>query len=224
MTYRLLSLICFTALIGLFGCSSEKAEKQAPVTEPTANSNTMLKPAHGEPEQTPVQTAPATGIEGATVAVAGISVTAPSDWKNLGASGMRQGNFTFGPIEGEADSATLGIFFFGENQGGGVAENVSRWLGQMTTPSGEAHSEADVTKETISGVTVHLLSIPGTFNASMGGPMSGNTVPKENYLMSGAIVEAPDGLVFFKLTGPIKTATKMSEQMKAMIAQLKVIG
>jgi hypothetical protein len=215
------ALLCLTLLC--LSCSSEKAEKQAPSTEPTAD-NSMLKSAHGEPDQTGGTSIPATSMVGATIAVAGISVTAPADWKNLGPSGMRQGNFTFGPLEGETDSATVGIFYFGQNQGGSVSENVSRWLGQMTTPSGDLHSEAEVTKETYNGITVHLLSILGTYNASMGGPMSGNTVPKENYLMSGAIVEAPDGLVFFKLTGPIKTATQMNQQLRAMVSQLKVIG
>ncbi len=225
MTYRLLQITALISLLALFGCSSKTAEKQEPTTQPGGNTSTMLKSTHGEPQQQAAQgTMPASGMAGATVIIAGITVTAPTDWKNLGPSGMRQGNFTFGPIEGDADSATLGIFYFGENQGGGVSENVNRWLGQMTTPSGDAHSEAEVTKETIGGITIHFLSVPGTFNASMGGPMSGNTVPKENYLMSGAIVEAPDGLVFFKLTGPIKTATKMTQQMREMIAQLKVVG
>ena len=55
-----------------------------------------------------------------------------------------------------------------------------------------------------------------------GGPMMGNTsAPKSGYRMLGAIVEGPEGNVFFKLTGPAKTIAAAQDEFQAMLKSLK---
>ncbi len=59
------------------------------------------------------------------------------------------------------------------------------------------------TKE-VNGLHVTLVQIGGTYLAP-GGPMMESQGKKPNFRLLGAIVEAPEGSVFFKLTGPRKT-------------------
>jgi hypothetical protein len=52
--------------------------------------------------------------------------------------------------------------------------------------------------------------------------MMGNTsAPKSGYRMLGAIVEGPEGNVFFKLTGPAKTVATAQDEFQAMLKSLK---
>jgi hypothetical protein len=43
---------------------------------------------------------------------------------------------------------------------------------------------------------------------------------KENYRLLGAIVEAPEGLVFFKFTGPAKTIAAADTEFDALIGSV----
>jgi hypothetical protein len=43
---------------------------------------------------------------------------------------------------------------------------------------------------------------------------------KEGYQMMGAIVPAPEGLLFFKMTGPAATVASASDEMVAMMKSL----
>ena len=56
-------------------------------------------------------------------------------------------------------------------------------------------------KRVIAGLKVSTLTVSGTYLGA-GGMMGQQEVKKPNYRMRAAIIEAPQGLVFFKLTGP----------------------
>ena len=159
-------------------------------------------------------------LDGKSATVAGVMFTPPSSWKDLGASGMRQANYTFGPVEGESDSATLAVFHFGPGMGGDVQSNIERWIGQMTLPDGsDPHAAAGQTQFAVEGMAVHWVQISGTY--ASGGMMGSPVVPKPDYVMAAAVLEAPQGNLFFKLTGPQKTATRMLEGFKVMIMAAK---
>ena len=68
---------------------------------------------------------------------------------------------------------------------------------------------------------VHIVETTGTYSASMGGPMSGNTTEKPDYMLVGVVVEAPEGSVFFKLTGPENTAGAMDAMFQAAVRNIK---
>lgn len=162
-------------------------------------------------------------LGGTPVTLAGITFTPPTAWKDLGPSGMRKADYCFGPTGSDKDSATVTAFYFGPSGGGGIDANINRWIGQMKLPDG-ADPEKAITREEmmVDGMKVHTVQLPGIFNASMGGPMmGGNTLPKDNYLMSAVVLEAPQGNVFFKMTGPKETATQMNVAFKAMLAGIK---
>ena len=47
---------------------------------------------------------------------------------------------------------------------------------------------------------------------------------KPGWLLNGAIVEAPDGLVFFKSVGPAATMQKAQPQIEEMLKSLAKAG
>ena len=160
-------------------------------------------------------------LNGTSVELAGVSFTPPGIWTDFGPSGMRKASYAYGPLEGDTDSATVTVFYFGPTMGGSVEANLDRWIMQMAMTDGsDPHQAASNEIIELSGMKAHLLKIKGTFNASTGGMMGGST-PKEGYVMLGAVMEGPEGNVFFKLTGPEKTATEMSTQMLTMLGDVK---
>ena len=201
MTRFFMSVVLIAVLL-LAACSSNQKSEQAGQASAQSASNVEL---NGQP-----------------VTLAGITFRPPSDWKDLGPSGMRKADYTFGPVEGDKDSATVSVFYFGPNSGGGVMDNIERWIGQMTMPNGEnPHTAAVQNSFTVDGMTVHTVQIAGTFNASMGGPMSGSVEALPGYKMAAAVLEGPEGNVFFKLTGPDRTADQMIAGFDAMLHAVK---
>lgn len=154
------------------------------------------------------------------VTVAGVTFYPHTAWTDLGPSGMRQAEFAYGPMAGEADSATLTVYYFGPEQGGGVEANLQRWVGQMELAADVVPSRVE---ETVDGMKLHVIDVKGTYNVSSG-MMSGPTTAKEGYLMSAAVLEGPEGSVFFKLTGPEQTAGEMVGSFKKMMQKIEKAG
>jgi hypothetical protein len=55
----------------------------------------------------------------------------------------------------------------------------------------------------------------------MGGPMATTHTAKKGYRLLGAIVEGPQGAVFFKFTGPAKTVAAGQATFDKMLETLK---
>lgn len=179
-------------------------------------------------KEMPPRTAPAT--EGAQtmeptgsqpLELAGVAFLPPADWTDQGASGMRKGFFTYGPVGDDELPAEVTVFFFGSDQGGDIESNIARWVGQMDPPEGEKVEDvvrrSKVTTQT--GLVEHFVEMDGTYQRSMGGgPMTGGrTKAFPGWRMVGAIIEAPQGNVFFKLVGPEATARAMEEGLRNML-------
>ncbi len=155
-------------------------------------------------------------LNGAAVTVAGVTFTPPSDWIDNGPSGMRKADYSFTAVEGETEDASMTVFYFGADQGGAVQANIDRWVAQVKT----ADSPEPIQKElTVDGMKVTTVEVIGSYSGAMS---NATTAEKsENSKLFGAVVEGPEGSVFFKLTGPDKTATKMAEGFNAMIQAVK---
>ncbi len=161
-------------------------------------------------------------LSGTPITLAGVTLIPASEWADFGPSGMRKASYAFGPLEGETDSATVTVFYFGADGGGTIQANLDRWAGQMSPAEGADSSSFVQRGEMISGgMKTHLIKVNGSYNA--GGMMSGTPVVKDNYTMIGAVIEAPEGNIFLKLTGPTKTANAMGEAMIEMLKAVKKI-
>jgi hypothetical protein len=144
---------------------------------------------------------------------AGVKWTVPASWKLDAARPMRVATYAI-PAAPGAEAGECGVFFFGKGQGGGVDENLNRWVSQF-----EGGAPPKKSEKTVGGWKVHLVDVSGTYLAP-GGPMMQSQGKKPGYRLLGAIVEAPNGMVFFKCTGPAATISKAQADFDRMIGSL----
>jgi hypothetical protein len=142
---------------------------------------------------------------GATQSAGGLKWQSPSQWKAQPDRAMRAATYTVPRSAGDPEDGEVAVFYFGPGQGGSVDANIKRWIGQFGAPGGgPADKLAKVAKGTVNGLPVTRIDLTGTYKAA-GGPMMQAGAPKPGYRLLGAIVEGPQGAVFFKFTGPAKT-------------------
>ena len=147
-------------------------------------------------------------------AAGGIQWTTPARWKAGAESSMRVATYAVPAAKGDSPGECA-VFFFGPGQGGGVDGNVARWAKQF-----EGAPKAVSRTAQVAGLRVTRAEVAGTYLAP-GGPMMQSTGKKTGYRLLGAIVEAPGGNVFFKLTGPAKTVQGAAAELDALLGSLK---
>ena len=131
----------------------------------------------------------------------GIAFSVPQAWTSQTPdSRMRLFQFQI-PSPGEGfEGATMSVFYFGQGMGGGVEANVERWKSEFTSTDPDFPPVTQVFD--VNGMKVTLVQIEGVFQSGMPGEAR---IPKKDWAVGGAIVEGPQGLVFFKITGPVVT-------------------
>ena len=151
----------------------------------------------------------------ASKTVGDIAFTAPARWEETAVtSSMRKAQFRVPRATGDAGDAELAVFYFGVGQGGSVEDNVKRWAGQFSDPSGRPVTPISSRRE-LNSVTVTLVQMSGTYASGM--PM-GPMAPKLGYGLLGAIVEGSQGPVFFKLIGPQVTIQQAHSEFDELVA------
>lgn len=78
--------------------------------------------------------------------------------------------------------------------GGDVQSSIARWAGQVQDASGQPSAPAVQTRS-VQGLTVHIAEMTGTYSGM-------NEAPRSGWTLRGAIIGAPSGLLFIKMTGP----------------------
>ncbi|MFH2054878.1 MAG: hypothetical protein ABIJ61_02860 [bacterium] len=135
--------------------------------------------------------------------VAGIQWHVPGDWTIAPEKPMRVATYQIAAVEGDSSKAECAVYYFGPDQGGSVEANIKRWIGQMKEPASVERSDL----ESALG-KVALLEVTGTYKESAG-PMMAVKAEHPGWKLIGAVVPGPQGSVFFKLTGPAATVTKV---------------
>lgn len=154
------------------------------------------------------------GAEATPSAVAGIRWTVPERWSGHPPRQMRVATYMIPPAEGDDEGGECAVFHFPGGQGGDLESNINRWLGQfenIDTPVRDTRK--------VNGLSVTTIAVGGTY-LSPGGPMMQSQGKKENYRLLGAIVEAPEGLVFFKLTGPARTIAAAGKEFETLVGSV----
>ncbi len=150
----------------------------------------------------------------ATFTVGAFTFKRPPTWKwvAVGTNSMRKAQLR---VEGDGgQSADVVFFTFGAGQGGGVDQNIARWLGQFEQGDAKTLKPTEDTAE-IKGTKVTRVRVDsGTFNSGMPG---GPTTPQTDYGLYGAILESKDGDVFIKLTGPAALVRAAAADFEAMV-------
>lgn len=146
--------------------------------------------------------------------VSNVEFRPPSDWqKQAPANTMQKAALQVAPDQGEG--ATLCVWLSG--MGGDTRSNVERWKSQVKNPETGEAAEANVETRTISGMKVTMVSASGTY-ASM---TSGATTPIAGQGFRGAIIEAPGGPIFVRMTGPKAQVDAASDAWRQMILAIR---
>jgi hypothetical protein len=150
----------------------------------------------------------------------GLRWTPPSSWTvEPGTRPMRAATYAVPAAPGDSEPGECVAYYFGQGQGGSVEANVQRWTSQFQDASGQPVKNAEVKHKTVHGLPVTTIDASGTY-AGMGGPMAKTKSSKPGYRLLGAIVEGPQGSVFFKFTGAAKTVTTNQKAFDQMIASV----
>ena len=193
------ALVC-CALLGLSAC------KQPP--EPTGTAEVSLLPS-AAPAAAPSPTMSAAPPARATW-------VDPPGWKRVPGSPVRQATYQVPRAKGDHEDGELGVFYFGPGESGGIEKNVERWIRQFSDVKPDQVKRQD---RNANGLRQHTVEIDsGTFSSGMPG---GPTKPKPGFALLDAIVEAPSGNYFFKLTGPSATVKAARDTFFGLLDSVK---
>lgn len=188
------------AVLSVFivACNREKPAQESQIQSTPSPSMTQTVPAHG----------------GSSNAAAGMHWTVPGRWASHPPSQMRAATYFVPASEGDEEGAECAVFFFGGGQGGDLQSNIDRWASQF-----DGSPKAEQSSKEINGIHVTLIKIAGDYLAPSG-PMMQSSGTKKGYRLLGAIVDAPGGAVFFKMTGPKKTIGDAEQEFNDMVGSL----
>lgn len=143
---------------------------------------------------------------------AGIKWTAPANWKAEAQRPMRLATYTVVPVPADSEPAECGVYYFGPGQGGSVQANMDRWIGQF-----QSKDPAKRDERVVHGLKVTTVDVSGAYTGMA-------AAAKPNYRLLGAIVEGPQGSVFFKLTGPARTIAQSQAAFEKLLASLQPVS
>jgi hypothetical protein len=185
------------------GANAPVAETSAPQQHPVLPNSPGSAPDMGSPPSD----------------AAGAAWTVPPGWEPEPVRKMRLATYRIHAIAGDPEDAECAVYFFGTGQGGAVEANLDRWKHQFTGPDGQSVVPAQIEKRVIGGLKVSTLTVTGTYLGA-GGMMGQESVKNPNFRMRSAIVEAPEGLVFFKLTGPLNTVSAAERDFNSLLGSV----
>ena len=148
-----------------------------------------------------------------TGSAGGVKWSVPRAWTDQAGSAMRVATYKV-PAAKAAEPGEVAVFFFGPGQGGSIDANVERWSRQF-----EGTPKPTRSLKRVNGLQLTLVQIAGTYLAP-GGPMMQSQGKRPDHRLLAAIAEAPEGLIFFKLTGPAATVGAAQADFDALLASL----
>ena len=136
----------------------------------------------------------------------------PKDWEASDTvNNMRLATYDIPSAKGDKEKGELAISTFGRD-GGGVAPNLERWVGQFDADG----REVTIKKGKAGENSYYIADISGTYQKSMGPPILRKTQPVKGYRMLGVIVQVKGKDTYFlKLTGPDATIKAQAETLRA---------
>lgn len=198
---RRLPLVVLILAATIAACDRGKTPPQQaqPQVQQPAGDPQALAPSHGEASAN---------------AAAGVRWTPPSRWGMHPPRQMRVATYMIPSPAGEADGGECAVFFFGTGQGGDTEANIGRWASQF-----KENPKPERSSREVNGLSVTIVKLAGTYLAPSG-PMMESSGSFADYRLLGAIVDAPEGPVFFKLTGPAKTVAGAEKEFDDMVASI----
>jgi hypothetical protein len=148
----------------------------------------------------------------ATFKVSEFTFTRPAKWEWVEtASPMRKAQLKVEDSKTKA-SADVVFFHFGQGDGGGTKANVERWFGQFKEPRDQIKAKSE--EVMVGKHKVTYVEAEGTYMSGMPG---GAPTPMTGYALAGAIIEADQGSVFVRMTGPKDLVKDSIPEFKKMV-------
>lgn len=145
----------------------------------------------------------------------GVTWRKPSRWIEEPASGMRLATYQVPAPTSGGEAARCAVYYFGPGQGGGTEANIERWIGEFEHPGKPSRRSFAVR-----GVKVSQVEVTGTFMAHAG-PSPDAAGASPGWTLHGAVVEGPNGDLFFKLTGPTASAGPAAREFAELLGSLE---
>lgn len=131
-------------------------------------------------------------------------------------SPMRAATYKIPQADTAQGAAEVAVFYFGAGQGGDIDGNVARWAGQF----GKTLADVKRSNREVNGTKQHVVEVDeGEFKNDM---MGAGGKSMKNWAMLAAIVEAPSGSYFFKMTGPKADVAAQREAFFGMLDSIKI--
>lgn len=139
----------------------------------------------------------------------------PSFVRSKPKSPARAAEYVVPRVGSDPEDAECVVMTFGPNAGGNVEDNAKRWLDQFKP----ANPNPRRTTIDSNGMHATFVEVSGTFSGNMMPNAQGMATPtnKPGWRLIGAIIEAPSGLWFFKMTGPDLTVRSAARQFEDMV-------
>jgi hypothetical protein len=126
---------------------------------------------------------------------------------------MRVAEYVVPRAEGDDSDAECTVITFGPTQGGSVSDNVDRWVRQFNPVAGAPTK----TTRQVGRMNVTKVEVAGSYHPMVMPGSPSEPATEQGARLVGAIVEAPSGLWFFKLTGPDATVRGAAPELDALI-------
>lgn len=163
-------------------------------------------------------------LAGPTLKIDGVQFTLPSKWLSESSDNQaRAGQWRVSPPHGQdGESGEVVVFYFGPNVGGSATENIEAWVGTMFNAEGHP-AAAEVKHRVIGNFKISQVVIFGTYNQTV--PIAGiPPQPKSNYGLVGAVIETPQGNLYWRFTGPEALITATLPLFNKVIDSVKPQG
>ena len=145
----------------------------------------------------------------------GVAWQTPARWVEEPATGMRLATYVIPAPAAGGEAARCAVYYFGPGQGGGTEDNIERWIGEFENAGAPVRRDWEVR-----GLKVSRVEVAGTYMAHAD-PAQGSSGPSPDWTLIGAIVEGPNGALFFKLTGPSRSAAPAAKEFDGLLASLR---
>jgi hypothetical protein len=140
-------------------------------------------------------------LSGPSFPVGNLKFTIPSKWQiEPVESPARGGQWRVPPLHSGGEGGEVVVFYFGPGIGGTTKENIEAWIGTMFNAEGHP-AAAEVKQHETGGLKISQVVIFGTYKQVVSLP----GVPPElrsNYGLLGAVIENPQGNLYWRFTGP----------------------
>jgi hypothetical protein len=218
------AMILFIAIfLAACAASSKDSEPTQPTTAPQSTARASSTPsslpiAVGHDSTVAASSSSSSAPAAQSGAAGELRWSTPSGWKSGPEKPMRAATYLIPAVSGDNEGGECAVFM---NIGGGVAANINRWISQFKQPDGSSSAaKAKQKKETVNALQVTTVDLTGIFSGGMA--MGQTSTEKPGYRLLGAIVETPQGEVFFKLTGPEKTIAAAETDFQSLIKSVKM--